>query len=101
MNVSIRRYSYRDLDLNDLRKKIETTFLPTISKIEGFGGYYVVDCGANQLATISVFETKEGEVRSNDAASKFVAAHFEGRVARTELIEGSVLTSHTGVLAHT
>ena len=100
MHVSIRRYSSRDLDVNDLKKKIEAHFLPAVSKIDGFIEYYAIDCGANLLATISVFQTKEGELKSNDEAAKFVSQYFEGRVARTELIEGSVLTSRQADLVH-
>lgn len=101
MHVSIRRYSSKDLDVTELKKKIEANFLPIVSKIEGFNGYYAIDCGANRLATISIFDTKEGELKSNEEAAKFVSHYFEGRVARIELIEGSVLTSHTAALAHT
>ena len=59
MYATIRRYKAKSSQ--DLIRKVNEGFIPTISKAPGFIAFYAIDSGTGELASISVFETKAGE----------------------------------------
>ncbi len=70
MYVSIRRYKAKSSD--DLKRKVNEGFLPLISKAPGFVGFYAIDTGAGEVASVSIFETKDGANESNKTAADWV-----------------------------
>ncbi len=102
MFVAIRRYSGGDPSLfDDLKDKLQSDFIPKVKTLPGFSAYYCVRTGADTLATVSVFETPEGEKQSNQLALEFVKRNFpDSPVERITLDEGiSVAEEHAGVPA--
>jgi hypothetical protein len=55
MHASVRRYRTRDTDA--LERKVEDEFVDQVKKIDGFVGYYVIDGGDGDVASVTVCET--------------------------------------------
>ena len=88
MYATIRNYTAESPA--EIAQLIKEQFIPRISKISGFLSYYVVDLGIG-IATISIFETKEGEEESNKAAAAWVKESLSGKVGPVEITAGEVL----------
>jgi hypothetical protein len=98
MFVTIRRYSPKNGAVNKaslelLRRQIHDEFLPTIQKIPGFRGYYVLNVANRELMTLSFCATVEGAAESTRCAAEYTLRNplvFE--LGRPEVTEGEVLT---------
>lgn len=95
MHVAIRHYKtnapYLDADLID---RIKTEFVPMLRSTPGFHAYRVVDTGANEIATISFFESEEGARASVEKAAQWVAENLDDLVAGPPtVIEGEQVFS--------
>lgn len=98
MFVTIRRYSPKNGAINKasmelLRRQIHEEFLPTIQKIPGFRGYYVLNVDNRELVTLSFCATAEGSAESTRCAAEYTLRNplvFE--LGRPEVTEGEVLT---------
>jgi hypothetical protein len=64
MYTAIRRYTVAPGRFPEIARRAESTFLPVVRSLPGFVAYFLVDGGQENgrdvLATVSVFETKEG-----------------------------------------
>lgn len=82
MHVSIRHYKTNVSHLDDdLLGRIKNEFVPLIRSTPGFHAYRIVDSGANEIATISIFETEEGAKASIEKAAEWVSANLAHLVA--------------------
>jgi hypothetical protein len=98
MFVTIRRYSPKNGAINKasmdlLRRQIHDEFLPTVQKIPGFRGYYVLNVADSELMTLSFCDTREGAAESSRCAVEYTLRNpliFE--LGRPEVTEGEVLT---------
>jgi hypothetical protein len=52
MQASVRRY--RTSDIEALERKVEDEFIDQIKEVEGFVGYYVIDGGDGDVASVTV-----------------------------------------------
>jgi hypothetical protein len=99
MFVTIRRYSPNNGAINKaslelLRRQLRDDFLPTLRKISGFAGYYVLNVGDRELVTLSLCESKEGSVESSRCSAEYTLRNpLVYELGRPEVIEGEVLTS--------
>ena len=58
MHATIRRYESIDKARTDeLTKKVGETFLPRVSKLDGFRGYYLIETNDGVMSSISFFDT--------------------------------------------
>jgi hypothetical protein len=72
MYAAIRRYEGVDrARMEEMRRIINDDFLPIISGMSGYHGYWVVEAG-DVLATFSLFETEEDAADSTRAAADFI-----------------------------
>jgi hypothetical protein len=76
MYAAIRRYIYDNGSINDMSALVELGFLPQVSQIPGFIAYYLVDAGMNALATVSVFDSRQGAERSVRLAGEWIATNL-------------------------
>jgi hypothetical protein len=98
MFVTIRRYNPKNGAVNKaslqlLRRQIHDEFLPTIQKIPGFRGYYVLNVDNREVVTLSFCATAEGAAESTRCAAEYALRNpliFE--LGRPEVTEGEVLT---------
>jgi hypothetical protein len=58
MHATIRRYEGIDTTRSEeLTKKVGETFLPRVSKLDGFRGFYLVDASDGVMSSIGFFDT--------------------------------------------
>ena len=73
MHVTIRRYDGVDQSrTEELSRKANETLVPKLSKLSGFGGYYLIDAGNGVVSSISLFETAEQADESGRFAASWV-----------------------------
>ncbi len=92
MFVSLRRYSLAEGELNDLAGHVTDIFVPILGQAPGFKAYYVIDAGERVVATLSVFEGREGAEESNRLAAEYVREHVSSLVlGPPEITQGDVV----------
>ena len=75
--ASVRIYDdYNMENLNESNARVREIFLPALLETPGFFGYYTLNDGDDALVAISIFESEEAALASNDMASEFVAEHL-------------------------
>ena len=73
MFATIRRYESVDQSrINELVKKCDETFVPSLSELPGFGGYYLLEAGEGVLSSITFFDTSAHADESTRLASNWV-----------------------------
>jgi heme-degrading monooxygenase HmoA len=94
MFSSIRRYTVRRGTVEELTRRVREGFMPLVRRMNGFRGYYLINGGPEVLITVSVFETAEGALASNEIAADWVKTNvLESTTGAPEVIVGDVLIS--------
>lgn len=58
MFATVRRYEGVDVSRTDeLTQKVNDSLMPRLSKLPGFGGYYLIEGGNGIMTSVSLFET--------------------------------------------
>jgi hypothetical protein len=58
MFATVRRYEGVDASRADeVSKKVNDSLMPRLSKLPGFGGYYLIEAGNGVMTSVSLFET--------------------------------------------
>jgi len=95
MYAVIRRYQSDAGRLDEIRRLIDEDFLPQLTGVQGFVSYYAFDDGTGDVATVSVFLTKEKADESVALAREWVQEHGGLLPSATEIFGGEVF-SHGG-----
>jgi hypothetical protein len=79
MFATVRRYEGVDTNRTaELTKKVGENLIPSLSKVAGFGGYYLIEAGNGVLTSISIFDTPAHADESTRIASDWVRSeHLE------------------------
>ena len=94
MFSSIRRYTVERGSVEELIRQAEEGFVPLVRRMRGFKGYYLIKSGQNVLIAMSVFETAEQALASNEIAADWVTNNLlESKTGAPEIIVGDVLIS--------
>ena len=73
MFATIRRYEGVDQSRTDeIVKKADETFKPSLSALPGFGGYFLIDTGNGVVTSVSLFDTSAHADESSKTASTWV-----------------------------
>jgi hypothetical protein len=73
MHATFRRYEGVDASRADeLSKKVNERLMPRLSKLQGFGGYYLIEDGNGVMTSISLFDTTAQGDESSRVASEWV-----------------------------
>ena len=80
MQASVRRYRTRDVSA--LERKVEDEFVDQVKEVEGFVGYYVIDGGDGDVASVTVCETADALQQITKLAGDWV------RESLGDLVEG-------------
>ncbi|MGA8657406.1 MAG: hypothetical protein WB586_14770 [Chthoniobacterales bacterium] len=94
MYASIRRY--KTDSAAEVTRLVNEEFVPQINNLPGFLAYYVIDTGEAMLASISVFESKDGAEESNRMAASWVKGRLPGLLGPPEITVGEAV-AHTTV----
>jgi hypothetical protein len=73
MHATIRRYEGVDTSRTaELTKKVNENLIPSLSKLPGFDGYYLVEAGNGVMTSVSLFDTSAHADESTRFASSWV-----------------------------
>jgi hypothetical protein len=73
MFATVRRYEGIDaIHKAELTKKVNETLAPRLSKMPGFGGYFLIDTGNGVMSSIGLFDTSTQANDSSRVASEWV-----------------------------
>jgi len=73
MHATVRRYEGVDQGRTaELIKKVDETLLPSLSKLPGFEGYYLIEAGNGVMSSIDLFETSAQADESTRVAATWV-----------------------------
>jgi len=84
MYAAIRRYKIQSGTLSEVAQRAQQGFVPLVSQIPGFVGYYGIDAGNDVVVTISLFQDQAGEEESTRRAANWVRQNV------AEFIQGGV-----------
>jgi heme-degrading monooxygenase HmoA len=73
MHATMRRYDGIDPSRRDeLIKKVDETFVPRLSEMPGFNGYYLIEAGNGVMSSISFWDSSEQSDESTRIAATWV-----------------------------
>jgi hypothetical protein len=72
MFTSIRKYRVKPRSAEELARRVRESFVPIVSQMPGFRGYYLLDGGRDVLITISMFDTVDEAAESNAKSADWV-----------------------------
>jgi hypothetical protein len=73
MYATLRRYDDIEASHKDeLTKSVNEILAPRLSKLPGFGGYFLIDTGDGVMSSVSVFDTSAQAGESTRVASEWV-----------------------------
>ena len=73
MYATVRRYEGIDkVRSAEVTSKVGESLLPTLSKLPGFGGYYLIDAGEGVFTSVGLFENSEEAHESTRIAAIWV-----------------------------
>lgn len=93
MYATIRKYEADFASISEIKRRVEHDFVPLISRIRGFLGYYWVD-SEDGFASFSLYEDKTGAEESNRVAGSWVNDILRQFIkSEVEVTSGEVLIS--------
>jgi heme-degrading monooxygenase HmoA len=72
MFISIRKYQVKSGSAPEWARRVQTGFVPLIQELLGFRGYYLLDGGPDVIITISMFDSADEALISNEKAADWV-----------------------------
>lgn len=73
MFATIRRYDGVDQSrTGELVQRVNETLVPKLSKLPGFGGYYLIEAGGGVFSSLGLFETREQGVESSNVIATWI-----------------------------
>ena len=73
MYATVRRYEGIDKARTDeLTKKVGESLMPRMSKLPGFGGYFMIEAGEGVMTSINLFETSDQAHESTRVAATWI-----------------------------
>ena len=73
MHATVRRYEGIDQNSKDeLTRKIGETLMPSLSKLPGFNGYYLIESGNGVFTSVGLFDSSSQAEESTRVASNWV-----------------------------
>ena len=72
MFASVRKYKVRRGSVPELAQRVQDSFVPLMRQVQGFRAYYLLDGGPDVLVTISIFDSADEALASNEKAADWV-----------------------------
>jgi len=98
MHATVRRYEGVDQSRTDeLTKKVDETLMPSLSKLPGFSGYFLIDTGEGVMSSIGLFDTSTQADESTRVASEWVRDEKLERILQnpSKVTDGEVIVHKT------
>ena len=94
MHMSIRTYRVGSGSIDDLMHRVDRDFAEAMAQEPGFIAYQAVDCGDNEVMSITLFRDEAGAAESIELAAEWVKDNLgEFELERTEMIGGEAMVS--------
>ena len=103
MHATIRRYEGVDESrTEELVKNAGENLLPRMSKLPGFGGYYLIEAGKGVLSSIGFFDTSAQADESTRVAAEWVREENLQRALPNspKITEGEIILHKTNGHTH-
>ena len=95
MYAALRRYEGITDDA-EAGRMVGESFIPLLEQVPGFIAYYWIDAGNGTMASLSVYEHKDGADKSVEIARQWVADNASHLFTQPPLVtEGDVVASDT------
>ncbi|MBZ0286875.1 MAG: hypothetical protein K8I30_04625 [Anaerolineae bacterium] len=92
MYASVRVTQAKQGDVDKIGKRVTKDFVPIVSQIPGFVGYYAISIGGDKLVTVSIFEDEKGARASIQASYEWVSQNITEWLANPlDIMEGRVI----------
>jgi hypothetical protein len=99
MYVTVHNYTIGSGTQLDVAREAQD-FVNEAASIPGFRAYYMIDSGGSLIASVAVFDTREGIDECNRRAAAFVEQRLAGfQLGDVQVREGQVLASQTAAVA--
>lgn len=72
MFIAVRKYRVRRGSATEWASRVQSDFVPLMRQLEGFRGYYLLDGGPDVIITISMFDSADVALVSNEKAADWV-----------------------------
>jgi hypothetical protein len=95
MYAAVRRYE-GITDDDEAARLVGESFIPQLEHVPGFIAYYWIDAGKGTMASLSVFENKDGADASVQLAHEWIVANAPNLFPNPpQVTEGEVVASDT------
>jgi heme-degrading monooxygenase HmoA len=92
--ASLRRYRLRSGSVAELMHVVDDVFAGQIEEMDGFEAYHALDCGGDEIVSISLFRDQAAAEQSDERALEFIRDELSDfEIERTEVIGGRVAVS--------
>ena len=73
MYATVRRYEGIDkVRSEEITRKVDQSLVPALSRLPGFGGYYLIDAGEGVLTSVGLFDTSGQAHESTRVAARWI-----------------------------
>jgi hypothetical protein len=96
MYATVRRYEGVDkARTEELTKKVGESLVPRMSKLPGFGGYFLIEAGEGVMTSINLFETPEQAHESTRVAATWIREeNLETAIPNTPKVTAGEVVAH-------
>jgi hypothetical protein len=96
MYATVRRYEGIDKDRTDeVAKKVGESLMPRMSKLPGFGGFFLIEAGEGVVTSVNLFETSDQANESTRVAATWIREEkLESALPNTPKITAGEVVVH-------
>jgi hypothetical protein len=94
MYLTIREYRTDPVNVNEILREDEKSFVPFISHAEGFRDYFCIDGGNGVLTSLSLFENRADGEKFNTGAISWVREHLGSQLPTTPKVTSGEIRVH-------
>jgi heme-degrading monooxygenase HmoA len=92
MFIAVRKYRVRRGSTAEWAQRVQSGFVPLMREMAGFRGYYLLAGGSDELIAISMFDSADEALASNEKAADWVRNNvMEFARGMPEVMVGDVL----------
>ena len=96
MYLTIRSYKGAT-NFGEIEDKVNTDLIPQFRETKGFNGYYLVDLGNGELASITIFDTREQTDAATEKVKGWVSENLKANLPNAPTItSGEVRVNAAG-----